>query len=76
MVVINARLYKALRYKHPLLYFSAHRHKIKCISSDSKQILDQNNSVDSGDYGSLRMKKNNSKLFQFRKKTQISIEIF
>ena len=32
------------------MYWSVHRHKIEYIFSDSKQILDRNNSVSSGDY--------------------------
>ena len=39
------------------MYFSAYRQKIQCFFSDSKQILDQNNLVGSGDYRSHRMKK-------------------
>ena len=43
------------------MYFSAHRHKIECIFSDSKKILDQNNSVGSGDYRKFPNEKNPKK---------------
>ena len=53
------------------MYFSAYRQKIQCILSDSRQILDQNNSVGSGDYRKFpnekKIQKKYSKLLNFRK---------
>ena len=42
--------------------FSVNRQKIECIFSDSKQILDQINSVGSGDYRESPNEKNIQKL--------------
>ena len=61
------------------MYFSAYKQKIQCTFSGSKQILDQNISVYSGDYREPPNEKNPKILIlslSIFEKTQISIKFF
>ena len=59
------------------MYFSAYRQKIQCIFSDSKQILDQNNSVRPGDYKespNVKIRKFQFWATQFSKKLKFQLK--